>query len=368
MTIDIAAAIPATPTKYKRPPSFYDSWQAGEGIPIHKVFHIEQMADVELGEWKRFGCRGAFVNLADAHITTAAVIEIAPGEATTPVKHMFEALIYVVRGSGRTTISSPGYSQTSVDWSERGLFSPPLNTTYSHRNLDPSRPARLLMVSNAPLVLSLFHNERMVFDSPIVFDDRYSGQQDFYSNPGRYVGGRVWRTNFVPDVREFALISWKMRGSGAKSFHLSMADNTMACHISEFEVGTYKKAHRHGPGAHVVVLQGEGYSLLWEEGKERIRIDWREGSMFSPPEWWYHQHFNVGPEPARYLALRRGGSPEHTMKLGISGGEEGSPDQIEYEDEDPAIREMYAAELSRRGVSLNMPDPGSGSNSNGSND
>src|SRR5581483_11186776 len=41
MTIDIAAAIPATPTKYKRPPSFYDSWQAGEGIPIHKVFHIQ---------------------------------------------------------------------------------------------------------------------------------------------------------------------------------------------------------------------------------------------------------------------------------------------------------------------------------------
>lgn len=346
----------AAPEKFVRPKAFYDLWQEKEGIPIYKVFHVEALKDVELGDWDRLGCRGAFVNLADPHITTAAILEIPPGRETKPVKHLFEALIYGISGRGRTTVSSPGFSEVSVAWGTNSLFSPPLNTTYSHYNPDATKPLRFLMVSNAPLVLSLFHNESFVFDNPVVFDDRFQGQPDFFSNPGKHLGGRVWRTNFVPDVSKFILVEWLRRGSGAKSFHLSMADNTMACHLSEFEVGTYKKGHRHGPGAHVIILAGEGYSLLWQEGKERVRVEWRPGSMFAPPEWWYHQHFNTGPEPARYLALRRGGSPEHTLRIGMRGGnsEDAGAEQIEYEDEDPTIRELYVKELAARGIKLRM--------------
>lgn len=348
------------PAKFVRPKVFYDAWQASEGIPIYKVFHIDSLAGVELGNWQRFGCRGAFVNLADSHITAAIILEVPPGGTTNPVKHMFEAFIYGVSGQGKTTVSSPGFPEVSVEWSARSLFAPPLNTTYRHQNLDSFRPLRLLMVCNAPLILSLFHNERFVFDSPALFDDRFRGQSDFFTDPGLHLGGRVWRTNFVPDVLKFALINWAQRGSSAKSFHISMAGNTMACHLSEFEVGTYKKTHRHGPGAHVIILQGEGYSLLWEEGKERMRVDWREGSVFSPPAGWYHQHFNTGREPARYLALRRGGSPEHPLRIGITGGsEETGSQQIEYEEEDPTIRELYARELSAKGIKLSMPPVGS---------
>lgn len=345
--------------KFIRPKAFYDLWQEQEGIPIYKLFHVGSLLEVELGNWQRFGCRGAFVNLADPHITTAAILEVPPGGRTKPVKHVFEALIYGVSGRGKTTVSAPERPEVSFEWGMNSLFSPPLNALYSHENLDSAKPLRLLMVSNAPLVLSLFHNERFIFDNPAVFDDRFGGQPDFFSNSGRHLGGRVWRTNFVPDVSQFTLIDWVRRGSGAKSFHLSMADNTMACHLSEFAVGTYKKAHRHGPGAHVIILAGEGYSLIWEEGKEPTRVDWRPGSMFSPPEWWYHQHFNIGPEPARYLALRRGGSPEHPLRIGMSarksGDEEAGAEQIEYEDEDPAIRKLYVRELAAKGLELRMP-------------
>lgn len=346
------------PQNFLRPKAFYDLWQEKEGIPVYKLFHVENLMQVELGDWERYGCKGAFVNLADPHMTTAAILEIPPGGKTKSVKHIFEALIYGISGRGRTTIRSPEAPEVSVDWTAASLFSPPLNTLYSHKNLDSSAPLRMLMVANAPLVLSLYHNEKFVFDNAAVFTDRFRGQDDYFSNAGRHLGGRVWRTNFVPDVSRFALIDWLRRGSGAKSFHLSMADNTMACHVSEFAVGTYKKAHRHGPGAHVIILAGEGYSLLWEEGKERMRVDWRPGSMFSPPEWWYHQHFNTGAEPARYLALRRGGSPEHPLRLGMTGGrgsnEEAGAEQIEYEQEDPAIRQLYINELARRGLELRM--------------
>lgn len=347
------------PENFVRPKAYYDLWQEKEGIPIYKLFHVENLMDVRLGDWARYGCKGAFVNLADPHITTAAILEIPPGGQTKPVKHIFEALVYGIDGRGKTVISAPETPEATVEWGTNSLFSPPLNTLYSHQNTDADKPLRLLMVSNAPLVLSLFHNEKFVFDNSAVFDDRFHGQKDFFTDPGHHLGGRVWRTNFVPDVSRFTLIDWVRRGSGAKSFHLSMADNTMACHLSEFAVGTYKKAHRHGPGAHVIILAGQGYSLLWEEGKERMRVDWRPGSMFSPPEWWYHQHFNTGPEPARYLALRRGGSPEHALRLGMTGGrgsnEEAGAEQIEYENEDPEIRSTYIKELKASGVELRMP-------------
>ena len=73
----------------------------------------------------------------------------------------------------------------------------------------------------------------------------------------------------------------------------------MNSHISQFPVATYKKAHCHGPGAHVIVMSGEGYTLMWPEGEEPRRYDWKEGSMVVPPNLWFHQHFNTGTTPVR---------------------------------------------------------------------
>ena len=89
---------------------------------------------------------------------------------------------------------------------------------------------------------------------------------------------------------------------------LEMANGSMAAHISEFPIGTYKKAHRHGPGFNVIIIKGKGFSLFWREGEEPKRYDWQDGSVFTPPAMMWHQHFNTGATGARYLPPRLAGS------------------------------------------------------------
>jgi gentisate 1,2-dioxygenase len=132
----------------------------------------------------------------------------------------------------------------------------------------------------------------------------------------------------------------------------------MDAFISEWPVGTYKKAHKHGPGAHVLILAGQGFSLLWPEGKEKIRVDWQPGSLVVPPANWFHQHFNTGSTPVRFLALKHSGGkyylssilfPQETSKNVKEGGQ-----QIEYEDEDPDVHATFEATLKRNGAGCRM--------------
>jgi hypothetical protein len=126
-----------------------------------------------------------------------------------------------------------------------------------------------------------------------------------------------------------------------------LADGLMHAHTSEMPVGTYKKGHRHGADFHVFCVHGSGYSLLWYPGdKEFVRVDWRHGVVFAPPDGMFHQHFNTNPTPARYLGALYDSGVDTSVK---NGG-----NQIEYEDQDPRIHETYLRELARTGVASRM--------------
>ena len=124
----------------------------------------------------------------------------------------------------------------------------------------------------------------------------------------------------------------------------------MSCHMSVFPARRYKKAHRHGPGRVIVIPAGEGYSILWQEGQEKIVVPWQEASVFVPPEKWFHQHFNVGGTPARYLAL-------HPIKQFYGHAEKvehRAKDQFEYCNEDSWVRDKFEGEA-RKGLTSLMP-------------
>ncbi|MCL5960870.1 MAG: cupin domain-containing protein, partial [Chloroflexi bacterium] len=100
---------------------------------------------------------------------------------------------------------------------------------------------------------------------------------------------------------------------------------------------------------------GKGYSHIWQEGQPKTRVDWEEGSMFSPPEMWYHQHFNTGATPARYLALRWNNPEFQVWGEWWRKNEKSAGEQIEYEDEEPEIRATFERELAKSGVAIKLP-------------
>jgi hypothetical protein len=87
---------------------------------------------------------------------------------------------------------------------------------------------------------------------------------------------------------------------------------------------------------------------MWEQGKPRIRFDWKPGSLVVPPNMWFHQHFNTGKESARYFAVRSRGSRKF-IHAKVLGGE-----PIEYRDEDPGIRRIFEEELANGGLKSQM--------------
>ena len=328
----------------------YQRWQKAEAIPIYKGSYISDLYHLEVSPWPRMGQKGALVNLADQEQDDAWVVEIGPGGQTAVQHHLFEATVYVLDGRGATTFWQEGARKHSVEWQRGSIFSPPLNCHYQHFNGDGQQPARLFAVTNAPMLMNLFRNPDFLFGDTYAFTDRYNVEDTYFTRPGQRINSNAWKLNFIPDIRTFALDDRPERGAGGQLTTFSLSNNSMAIHCSQFPPGTYKKAHQHNVGAHVVILDGEGYSLLWFEGQEPQRVDWKDGSVLSPKEGEYHQHFNAGETPARYLALRLG-------DLDARHWEGFMPQQIEYEDEDPATYRMYEQECAKVGATVVLPQP-----------
>jgi quercetin dioxygenase-like cupin family protein len=341
-----------------KPSNTFAEWQAKEGIPIVTGFFIEDVNQVKVAPWKSTGGRGAFVNLDGTGGTnTAYVCEIAPGGSLKPRRHLYEEMVYVTKGRGATTVWNRENEKHSFEWQAGSVFAIPLNAWYQHFNGSGTESVRFFAVNDAPTVMNLFHNLSFVFDNPFTFEDRFGDPKHFHGDGEMYqgpTGNHVWETNFVPDVVRHQLYDWKERGAGGTNIMFELAHNTMAAHISEFPVGTYKKAHRHGPGAHVIILTGQGFSMLWPRGKpeKRVKVNWKPGSVVVPPTQWFHQHFNTGTELARYLALRWGSqryliSGDLGVEERVELSEKEGGAQIEYEDEDRAIHQTFEGDLAK---------------------
>ena len=329
----------------------YEEFLAREGVPVVSGLAIDLMK-VETKPWARLGADTAFVHLeARGDFCSLYLIDIPAGGSTKPQRHIYEEVFYVLSGNGSVTFEIGGKSR-SFEFQRGSLFSLPVNARYRIYNGSGQERARISSVNNLPMVMKLYRNDRFVFETDFDFEERVSDEK-FFKGEGTFIPTRehrhMWETNFVPDLLTFDQLRLSPgRGEGSTNIMFVLADGTLHAHESEIPAGNYKKAHIHGEGYHIFQLSGEGYSLYWNKGEEPRRVDWTYGVLHSPPLGMWHQHFNVADVPARYLAIGLGSFryPYLKEKTAIIGRTytTKSAFQIDYEDEDPKIREQFEAE------------------------
>jgi mannose-6-phosphate isomerase-like protein (cupin superfamily) len=330
----------------------YLEWLSQENVPIVEDVAVDLLG-VDTAPWARMGVDAAFVHThSRGDLCSLYVLDIPPGGATNEVHHLYETVHLVLEGKGSTVVRGPSGEQRSFEWGRGSLFGLPINAPYRLYNSSGQSRARIAVVTNLPMVMKQFRSEEFVFQSAYTFPDRW-GEERFYRGEGVFIPTfemrHMWETVLIPDVLSFdRLVDSPNRGAGSANIQFVLGESTMRAHISAVGVGNYKKAHIHGEGVHIIQLGDAGYSLYWREGEEPRRVDWKFGMLHAPADREWHQHFNVGDEPGRYLPVSYGNfrypfTKENVRNI-LHRYAVKSEIQIEYEDEDPRIRQLFEEE------------------------
>jgi oxalate decarboxylase/phosphoglucose isomerase-like protein (cupin superfamily) len=302
------------------------------------------------------------------------VAEIPGGDALKPERHLYEKAIYIIKGRGFTEIWKGDGPKQKFEWGPGSFFAIPLNA--SHRMVNGTRdPAIFFAETTAPQIMGAFAESDfgVIFDSNYKFKTRWGGQKDYFAASDKRLttdqNGVMIKTNFIPDVKALFLDNYERKVAGGQITGYRMGRFPRG-HVTEWPVGRYHAAHYHGPGAILLGIRGEGYVLVWPNelgphpyesghGDQVLKVNWKQNSLYSPPDRWYHQHFNIGNESARHLAIY--GAMEYgeyaTKTLGFRGLESNAEGGtlIDYVEEDPEIRRQFEKDLAKKGIKCTMP-------------
>ena len=101
-------------------------------------------------------------------------------------------------------------------------------------------------MTNAPMVIDLFHSSDFVFNNDYAFRDRYNGEPDYFgAGPDKMFhketndeeseikgGVHTWDSGFIPDVRKIGLRQVKERGAANSRIELQLSDNAVQAGLS----------------------------------------------------------------------------------------------------------------------------------------
>lgn len=116
------------------------------------------------------------------------------------------------------------------------------------------------------------------------------------------------------DLRKMELKDRPWRNNRGQWFDLAGYE-VLNAHLAELKPGDCSVRHRHTTEAYLYVVKGHGFSVINYDGEPETVVEWSEGTLFAPPRWAWHQHFNLdGNDTSRYLAIQDTGLLR-TMRL-----------------------------------------------------
>ena len=179
----------------------------------------------------RFGTDGAIVHMKGrGDYISVFLFDLPSGGTTTPQRHLYEEIFYVISGYGAATVEDSSGNAQTFEFGPHSMFSPPLNSRCRIFNGSGRERARIASTNNLPMMMNAFRNERFVFENAFAFTER-EGRKGYFGGEGTLVpthGNRqMWETNFIPDLTSFKLNKWNARGAGSANMVFCLAEGTM---------------------------------------------------------------------------------------------------------------------------------------------
>ena len=130
-----------------------------------------------------------------------------------------------------------------------------------------------------------------------------AGQTSPYSEWRQGEGVPVYTGSYVTDLHAVPVEPWARVGQ--KGAFVCLGDQEFDDGwLMEIAPGGQTEVQHHMFEATIYVVEGRGATTIWQKGSDQKQtVEWRQGSLFSPPINCYYQHFNLdGQKPARLYA------------------------------------------------------------------
>ncbi len=317
----------------------YEDWARAEGAPVHTGAAFDLLT-LETRDWARFGARGAMCHLdGRCDFLTIFLLEVAPGARTAPQRHLYEEICLVLAGHGSTEIETGDGGKRTIEWGPGSLFAAPMNATYRHACAS-GQPARIACVNDLRYLLNLYRNEKFLFDNPLSFPERGPGEA-------------------VRDLAALPVAASEHPNESVAA--LALAEGSIGADVVELASGVYGEARRQMFGSLAFGVAGEGMTLSFaDEDDPRGRVDWRRGTVFAPVGLSFHQHFNIGAGPARFLRVEFGSAVFPILRprkraYGDTSVYASGNAVVDHARESPDARRDWLEALRKAGVASRMP-------------